>query len=323
MAPATGGVDALGRHWYFGSAAWSTQARPDWFAGYAYDRWRPTFFADASDDTDPWRTGTVRVTEFNGGAVMRFRRVRRSQLLFGSFHSATESVDCASCETPVDESIDRRAVRAGWTIDTSRKYGYSISDEHGFLFTASTEWTRQALGATGNAAAAIVDGRGYVALGPRHAAFAVRAAAASAWGDRRVRRRFAAGGAGPQPGGIQFDFDAIALVRGFETGDVDGRRAAVLNVDYRIPLIWLERGVGTWPLFARSLHGAVFTDVGAAWDSRLTRDNRRASFGGEVSADVVLAYSFPLTAAAGVAWRHDPSGRSRGTTIFARIGRAF
>ena len=45
------------------------------------------------------------------------------------------------------------------------------------VVTASSEWTRKALGATGNAAAAIVDGRGYVPLGPRHAALAVRAAA--------------------------------------------------------------------------------------------------------------------------------------------------
>ena len=51
---ATAGVDALGRHAYFGGAAWSTRARPDWYAGYTYDRWRPTFFASISDDTDPW-----------------------------------------------------------------------------------------------------------------------------------------------------------------------------------------------------------------------------------------------------------------------------
>jgi hypothetical protein len=320
---ATGGFDALGRHAYFGGANWSTRARPDWYAGYTYDRWRPTFFADVSDDTDPWQSGTHRVTEFNTGAIVRFRRVRRAQLLFGSFHGATETFECASCPMPTESTLDRRAVRAAWSLDTSRRYGFSVSDEQGFVVTASAEWTREALGATGNATAAIVDGRGYARLGPQHAALAVRGAAASAWGDREVRRLFAAGGAGPQPGGVSFDLDAIALVRGFETDDVSGRRAAVVNVDYRMPLVWIERGMGTWPLFARSIHGAVFTDFGAAWQSRLTRNDRRASIGAELSADVVLAYSLPVTAAAGVAWRHDPSGRSKGATLFARIGRAF
>ena len=319
----TGGFDALGRHGYFGSAAWTARARPDWFAAYAYDRWRPTLFVDASDDTDPWRDGTLRVTEVNAGALMRFRTVRRSQLLFTSFHSASESFDCAACETPVDATIARRALRAAWSFDTSRRYGYSISDEYGLTLTASSEWTRKGLGATGNAGAVIVDGRGYLAAGRRHAAIAVRAAGASAWGDRRVRRLFGAGGSGSQSGGLAFDLDAIALVRGFETGDVTGRRAAVVNADYRVPLAWIERGLGTWPLFARSLHGAVFADVGAAWNSRLSRNDRRASVGVELSADIVLGYSLPLTAAAGAAWRHDPTGRSQGAALFARIGRAF
>src|SRR5204862_5704283 len=47
-------ADALGRHGYAVDAAWTAnRARPDWHAGYAYDRWWPTLFAAYSDDTDP------------------------------------------------------------------------------------------------------------------------------------------------------------------------------------------------------------------------------------------------------------------------------
>ncbi|MGH8638160.1 MAG: hypothetical protein ACREUZ_13590, partial [Burkholderiales bacterium] len=52
VGAATGSVDALGRHAYGVSAGWSTRGRPDWQAAYAYDRWRPTFFAAFADDTD-------------------------------------------------------------------------------------------------------------------------------------------------------------------------------------------------------------------------------------------------------------------------------
>jgi dipeptidyl aminopeptidase/acylaminoacyl peptidase len=318
----TGGIDALGRHSYVGGVSWSTRARPDWFGGYAYDRWRPTFFADVSDDTDPWREGTSRTTEFNAGAVMWFRRVRRSQLLFGSFHGATETFDCALCSPVVDATFKRRALRAAWSFDASRTYGYSISDEEGFSITTLAEWTAESLGSTGDATATIADARAFIRLGPRHAVIAMRAAGATAWGDQAVRRQFAPGGAGPADS-LDFDRDAIALVRGFDSDDLSGRRAVVINVDYRFPLLWVEKGVGTWPLFLRSLHGAAFTDFGAAWETSLSRSNRRASAGFELASDVVLGFSFPLTAAAGVAWRHDPTGRSDGATLFWRIGRAF
>ena len=149
-------------------------------------------------------------------------------------------------------------------------------------------------------------------------------AGASSWGDESVRRVFAAGSSSPAPGaGLGFGLDAIAMIRGFETSDVVGDKAAVLNVDYRFPLAWIERGVGTWPLFARSIYGAVFADAGAAWSGAYTRNDRRASVGVELSADVVFGYSFPLTTTVGVAFRHDPSGRSNGPTVFFRVGRAF
>ena len=45
------------------------RARPDWHIAYAYDRWRPTFFAAYSDDTDGWREGEVRTREVETVAV--------------------------------------------------------------------------------------------------------------------------------------------------------------------------------------------------------------------------------------------------------------
>jgi outer membrane protein assembly factor BamA len=134
---------------------------------------------------------------------------------------------------------------------------------------------------------------------------------------------FGAGGSGPAPAGGAFDRDAIALVRGFDTDDISGPRALALNADYRFPLAWIERGLGTWPVFLRSLHGAVFADGGAAWSRRLTTRRTRSSVGVELSADLVIGHGLPLTVVSGVAWRHDTSGAARGAAFFARAGRAF
>jgi hypothetical protein len=94
-------------------------------------------------------------------------------------------------------------------------------------------------------------------------------------------------------------------------------------MDYRFPLAWPQRGIGTLPVMLRSIHGAVFVDVGHAWDASFRAADVRRSFGAEISADTVMGYSLPLTLTAGAAWRDDPSGRRPGWAVFARTGRAF
>jgi hypothetical protein len=73
----------------------------------------------------------------------------------------------------------------------------------------------------------------------------------------------------------------------------------------------------------RSIHGAVFADVGHAWDASFHARDVHRSFGAEISADTIVGYSFPLTLTAGAAWRDDPSGRHQGWAAFARTGRSF
>ncbi|MEO5897724.1 MAG: hypothetical protein ABIS06_18695 [Vicinamibacterales bacterium] len=319
----TAGTDALGRHTYFASAAWSSTLRPDWNLAYAYDRWRPTMFADFSDSSDQWRVGTVAVRELNAGAIVPFRKFRQSHALFGAFHAASEQFDCAECERPVDARIDRRAIRAAWQFTAAHAYAYSISREQGWNATLASEWTIEGLGSSGDATSVVADVRGYLRAWPRHGVIAARAAVAAASGDDSVRRVFSAAGSDAQPVGVGFSFDAIGLMRGFDPSDVAGRRAAVFNADYRFPLRWIERGLGTWPVFLRSLHGAVFIDHAAAWETSLRSHDWRTSIGGELSADVVLGYWVPLTLASGIAWRHDPAHAVKGATAFFRIGRAF
>jgi hypothetical protein len=321
---ATGAADALGRHAYGATIAWSaSRSRPDWTVAYAYDRWRPTLFAQISEDTDPFLRGELRSSEWNAGALLRFRRVRWSSSLFAAVHGSTDTLDCLACEPALAGEARRRAVRLGWNVDSAKRYGFSISDEEGATVVLTTELARRALGGDGDATSVTVDLRKYVRVFPRHAVVAARAAVAAAWGDEGSARVFTAGGSGPQGGGFAYGVDAIGLLRGFEEGDVFGRRAAVLNVDYRVPLARLERGVGTYPFFLRALHAAVFVDTGSAWTDRFRRADLRTSIGAEVAADTLIGYALPLTFVAGAAWLDDPAGRREGWTTFARIGRAF
>jgi len=320
LGAATASADALGRHAYAARVGWAaSRGRPDWQVAYAYDRWRPTLFASLSDDTDPWRDGEVRSGEANAGVLMPFRHVRWSQLLLGALHASSDRFVCAGCGIDDQARMVHRAVRGAWLLKASRSYGYSISIEDGWSAAVTSEFTRAALGADGDGGATTFDLRGYVPIGPRHGVLAARVAAATTWGDDGIRRVFSASGSGPQPGGFNFSSDAIGLLRGLDEHELVGRHAAVANLDYRFPIMRIQRGAGTLPVFARTLHGAVFADAGHAWHATRRRQDVRVSLGAELSFDAVIGYVLPVTFTSGAAWvSHD-----RGVVAFGRIGRAF
>jgi hypothetical protein len=89
-----------------------------------------------------------------------------------------------------------------------------------------------------------------------------------------------------------------------------------------VPLRRIDRGAGTLPVFARTVHAAVFADVGHAWSEAFARRDVARSFGAELSLDAVLGYALPVTFTGGAAFRTIPP-ESGGFVLFARIGRAF
>jgi hypothetical protein len=320
---ATGALDVLGRHAYGIEAGWSSRARPDWRLAYAYDRWRPTLFGAWSDDTDPWREGERRTTEGDVGLLLRVARIRFSHATFASVHGEVERLACDACAAPVDARRRTASLRLGWAFSNARGFGYSISDEEGGRVTVTSELPSKALGSDGSGLAATLDARRYWRAGPRHAVFAVRTGAAGSWGDTVAQRSFSASGHGPQGAGFGFGQGAIGLLRGFAEDQVVGTRAVVANLDYRLPLARIDRGVGTVPLFVRSLHGAIFADVGHAWTGAARWSDARLSIGAELSTDTVVGFALPVTFTAGAAWRRDGAAGGSGVVSFGRIGRAF
>ena len=322
LGAATGGFDALGRHSYALSAGWTVpRNRIDGAVNYTYARWWPAIFAGASDDTDSWRDGTVRSREITAGVLLPWRKVRWSSSMLAAASASSDDFDCAACDEPVAVKRERQAGRLGLSFSTAKGFGYSISAEEGAAINMISELARGDEGGTATSFAGEL--RGYLRVFPRHAVLAARVAGASSHGDDRVRRDFSASGSGPQFGGFDIGLDAIGLLRGFDSDDLIDRHAAVVNLDYRFPIARPQRGVGTWPFFLRTVHGAAFVDFGNAWDDEFDRSAVRRSFGAELSFDVVLGGAVPMTVAAGAAWRDDPSRIREGGSVFVRLGRAF
>jgi outer membrane translocation and assembly module TamA len=81
--------------------------------------------------------------------------------------------------------------------------------------------------------------------------------------------------------------------------------------------------VGTWPIFVRTAHVAVFADAGSAWTGDFSSDRVMASFGLEASIDTVVGFRLPLTFTAGVARTYDRGSRRAAGGFYARIGPSF
>ena len=83
--------------------------------------------------------------------------------------------------------------------------------------------------------------------------------------------------------------------------------------------------MGIWPGFVRSVHGALFADIGHAWTAPARAADVKVAAGVELGTSVVVGYSLPLsvTVGAGVgrdgARPEDPLQRR----LFVRVGAAF
>jgi hypothetical protein len=313
--------DALGRHaWLASMSGRSDTRRADWSASYSYSRWRPSFFVATTGETRQFSDATEATRRLSAGVVLPFSRVRRTQQLLAAVQ--LERLRLTPRDEP-DLTLDRNAVRLGWTLSNARAFGYSISPEEGGAVAVTSEHVLPGLGADGRTDAVAGQARYYHRLGPPHAVVAMRLAAALSGGDRFLRRRFAIGGSGPAEGMFDIGRDAIALLRGVPATDVVGTRGVIANVEYRVPVWRIERGVAAYPGFLRWAHATAFVDAGDAWDAGGPR-RWKASAGIELSADVVVAHGWPLTLATGLAWVHH-RGADPGTSprAYVRVGRSF
>jgi len=335
----TAGADVLGYHTYTVSATWlvdgpegaprPSAATPDWNIYYAYNRWRPILWANASNDTSffsgpPTASGTptpatLRERELEAGVLFPIRHVRVSHLARFSMLAAEDRYTLPASEL----SRDRVAAAGAWATNTARVYGYSVSPEDGLTVGATAEIDPEALGSFASARAYTADARGYLPGFAPHHVFAIRAAGGISSGDAVLRRTFHLGGP-YAPGVISFDRDAISLLRGFPTDTFAGSHVVLVNADYRFPIARPQRGHGTWPFLVHTLNGAVFADAGHAWTQTFRAEDIKTSIGAEIGARVMIGYFFPLLINAGAAWGHDGSHTvANGTTFYARVGFAF
>ncbi len=154
-------------------------------------------------------------------------------------------------------------------------------------------------------------------------ALALRYAGGVARGDFKRRGFFFIGGF-PQQNVIQAVIDQLpiggAYLRGYPPSKFYGDQFHLLNVEYRMPLYEIERGMSSLPLYFNFVHLAAFCDVGKAFFGDLKLDELKVGVGGELLLEFVVGYFVPLTLRVGFARGLMEEG---GNEFFMLIGRRF
>lgn len=251
-------------------------------------------------------------TGFSTGISYSLPRAFDSQSLSVSYSLASISgqvPEPASVLNPYDiPSLPTRgtlgSIHLGWSYSNAIGYLWSVANEHGFDASASFDVADPMLASDFSGYAASV-GLGTYFLMPwlQHNALALHVSGGMGGGDR--------GGRGPfYVGGFQ-DLDLVKVVqneliqggvqlRGYPIVAEAGNYYALFNAEYHFPIVNVDRGISTLPVFLNRISGNVFVDSGSAFG-----DPRNADFltgvGGELWLDMMLGYVLSFEFRAGFA----------------------
>jgi hypothetical protein len=226
-------------------------------------------------------------------------------------YSITHSVARTGAELPVPiDKLDpyetpsfparglTSSVSLRYSYTNAERYGWSLGAERGYSLGLGLDVTDPALGSDFQGFVTNADFTTYALL-PwlRHHALALHAGAGTSGGAFPGRGAFYVGSFVDLPvvdtvrnvliqGGI--------TLRGYPSVIVSGRSYALGNVEYRFPIVNLDRGPSTLPIFLNRISGNVFVDYGSAFDL-LDTAKFKTGTGAELWFDSTLGYVASFT----------------------------
>ena len=90
--------------------------------------------------------------------------------------------------------------------------------------------------------------------------------------------------------GVLLNQQQFAFLRGYPVNVVTGDSYLVASGEYRAPLLWIERGYGTFPLYLRRVWGTAFVDAGDAFQGPFQAGKVKTDAGVEAHLEFMLFY---------------------------------
>ncbi len=340
----TTGYDAAGRHDYQATAWWAIDSsQPGWDVVYTNHTLYPDVSVSALRDVGTASGAgpgyTERVVQGTISASFPFSQVERSHSIEVRYELTHLSMNTPAVNgnNPPDGLL--AATSLSYVYSDARRFVRSISAEQGQRFALTTRVAAKPLGSDFTFGQLSASYARYFLLpwrkddGPLHHVVAVRLAGGVARGDLSERHLFELGGfdAGDPVRSILNPVSApVRILRGFVGGAFSGEAYVLGTFEYRLPLLEVETGAWTLPIYLRRLHASVFSDVGDAWmpfdDGRFRAASYpfqlHAGAGAELRAEVVLGYVLPTDVRVGCAHGLESSSVSI-LDCYAALGGVF
>jgi hypothetical protein len=340
----TAGYDAARRHDYPAAAWWAIDSsQPGWDVVYTNHTLYPDVSFSALRDVEtPAGAGpgyTDRVLQGTVYALFPFSQVERSQAIAVGYELThfAQNTPAIGGNNPPPGLVG--ATSLTYTYSDARRFVRSISQEQGQRFSITGRVAAPALGSDFTFGQLSSSYARFFPLPwtsdgvPLHHVFAARLSGGVARGDLSERHLFELGGfdSGDPVRAILNPVSApVRILRGFVTDAFAGEAYVLGTFEYRLPLLDVETGAWTLPVYLRRLHASVFTDVGDAWMPFDDGPFRAASApfrlhagaGAELRAEVVLGYILPTDVRVGCAHGLEKSSVSI-LDCYAAIGGVF
>jgi hypothetical protein len=189
------------------------------------------------------------------------------------------------------------SVTLGWSFSNAESYLHSVGAERGFTLSAYATVAAAPLASDYTLYTFGYSATDYIPMPwARHHTLALHASAAMLLGDYPRRGAFSNGGFSDTPlvktltlGNYQSPF----VLRGYPVGSFSGNQYHLYNAEYRFPIVNVDRGFSTFPLFFQRVSGAFFADYGGAFydlDPKNWTDQFHLGIGAELWIECTVGY---------------------------------
>ncbi len=307
FSASTGSADPLGRHIWNADVFYRTDAND--FGGdftYTYNRWWTPFYLAYNNYIVSYGNLFSVTQEFfqRNQQVVAGVRAPLGEHKFDLHYTFDHVSDAGSFPDTLDPLLNLgnyAGFGLGYTFNRSKEYPASISQEGGPRIHLSLDINEQALGSAENNETRIVefDIREYLKVpGTKHHVIALRAGAGYNFGDQLFQGVFRLGSALGE-GVFAERTPRLYPLRGLPQITFAGDGALLFSGEYRLPLVYVDRGAGTGPIFLKKLFWSFFADYGTVFDQTPKADGFLLGVGAELRGEFIVGYGLPLLARLG------------------------
>lgn len=309
----TGRFDPLYRHSWVINGNYRSDAKFVGASGsYAYVRYNPSLFVGfaryALNWGDLFGTGDDFYEQRLQGYMGASLNIKRHNIAASYFFEDRDNLSAIPGAFILPNLDNYAGLRVNYIYSKTTQFANSISAEKGPYIKIGLDYTDSVLGSAQVNEQRVVMGdfRYYFEMPwSDHHVFGIRTAGGWVWGDQEFAGSFRFGGPFGE-GNLAGYSSRLFPFRGLPGVTFASDRVLLFSGEYRFPIAHIDRGIGTWPVFMRKVHMALFSDYGDSW-LRNGKDNRNffedffLSVGAELKSDFVIGYGMPVTARLGYA----------------------